>query len=256
MRKRGQRQKATRTWLSDDHCYRILWRREVHGIHVPARFQPTFRVLIPYSDGTLRESWDFVNRQRRLIKTLEAAIEECERHRRLWARACEATCGRAIKELFGGKLPFGLPLWARKKLDRRLYAILIDNRPMKYRDDEEDESCTVSLPQSSDAPGPGGPFSSAPTEATSETATPALPAEGKAESTTRRTRRGRSNDTSKSDASTVPRAEAAARARKTPAAKHTGKASKRTAKRKTSTTASSASGVKRSKGSRKKKSKL
>ena len=158
MRKRGQRQKATRTWLSDDHCYRILWRREVHGIHVPARFQPTFRVLIPYSDGTLRESWDFVNRQRRLIKTLEAAIEECERHRRLWARACEATCGRAIKELFGGKLPFGLPLWARKKLDRRLYAILIDNRPMKYRDDEEDESCTVSLPQSSDAPGPGGPM--------------------------------------------------------------------------------------------------
>jgi hypothetical protein len=34
-----------------------------------------------------------------------------------------------LKELFGGKLPLGLPLWARKKLDRRLYAILIDSRP-------------------------------------------------------------------------------------------------------------------------------
>ena len=157
VRKRGQRQKATRTWLSDDHCYRILWRREVHGVRVPARFQATAIVLIPYSDGTLRQSWDFVNRHRRLLKTLKAAEEECEKHKHLWARACEATSLRAIKELFGGKLPLGLPLWVRKKLDRRLYAILIDNRPMKYRDDEEDESCTVSLPQSSDAPGPGGP---------------------------------------------------------------------------------------------------
>lgn len=44
-----------------------------------------------------------------------------------------------------------------KKLDRRLYAILIDNRPMKHRNDEEDEPRTESLPQSSDTPGPGGP---------------------------------------------------------------------------------------------------
>ena len=39
-------------------------------------------------------------------------------------------------------------------MDRRLYAILTDNRPMKYRDDEEDESCTESSQQASDAPAP------------------------------------------------------------------------------------------------------
>ena len=255
-RKRGQDKRVRRTWYSGEG-YRIIWRKEVHGVCVPARFQACVRTLIPYNDGELRQMWDFVNHKRRLIKTLKAAIEECERHQRQWAQACEAGGVRALRELFGGKLPTGLPLWARKKMDRRLYAILTDNRPsVKYRDDEEDEPCTESSQPASDAPGPGGPFSSAPTEATSETATPALPAEGKAESTTRRTRRGRSNDTSESDASTVPRAEAAAKAQKKPAAKHTGKASRRTAKRKTSTTGSSASGAKRSKGSRKTKAKL
>ena len=258
-KKRGQNQKVRRTWFSEDG-YRIVWRKEVYGVRVPARFQATVRALVPYSDGQLRPMWDFVNRNRRLIKTLKASQEECEKHKRLWARACEATGVRALKELFGGKLPTGLPLWARKKMDRRLYAILTDNRPMKYRDDEEDESCTESSQPASDAPGPGGPIktsdsSASPTEATSETDTPALPAEGKAESTTRRTRRARSKDTSTSDASTAPRAEEAAKARKKPAAKRTGKASKRTAKRKTSTTGSSAFAKPRSRDSRKKKSK-
>ena len=157
-KKRGQSQKVRRTWFSEEH-YRITWRKEVCGVRIPARFQACVRVLVPYSDGPLRPMWDFVNRNRRLIKTLKAAEEECERHKRLWERACQATGIRALKELFGGKLPLGLPLWARKKLDRRLYAILIDNRPMmKNRDDEEDESCTESSPQSSDAPGPGGPI--------------------------------------------------------------------------------------------------
>ena len=69
--------------------------------------------------------WDFVNFRRRLMKTLNAAQEECEKHRHLWTKACEATNLRALKELFGGKLPLGMPLWARKKMDRRLYAIPI-----------------------------------------------------------------------------------------------------------------------------------
>ena len=259
-RKRGQDKKVRRTWFSEEG-YRIVWRKEVHGVCVPARFQACVRTLIPYSGGELRQMWDFVNHKRRLVKTLAAAQEECEKHRRFWMKACEAGGVRALRELFGGKLPTGLPLWARKKMDRRLYAILTDNRPMKYRDDdEEDESCTESSQPASDASGPGGPIktsdsSASPTEATSETDTPALPAEGKAESTTRRTRRARSKDTNTSDASTVPRAEEAAKARKKPAAKRTGKASRSTAKRKTSTTDSSASGAKRSKGSRRMKSK-
>jgi hypothetical protein len=136
-------------------------------------------------------------------------------------------------------------------MDRRLYAILTDNRPMKYRDDEEDESCTESSQPASDASGPGGPLKTSdsfvsPTEVIVETATPASPAEGKAKVTTRRHRRDRSKDTNTSDALTAPRAEEAAKARKKPAAKRTGKASKRTAKRKTSTTDSSVSGAKRS----------
>jgi putative FmdB family regulatory protein len=159
-KKRGQNQKVRRTWFSEEG-YRIVWRKEVRGVRVPARFQACVRVLVPYSDGQLRIMWDFVNRARRLIKTLKAAEQECERHKNLWDRACEATGIRALRELFGDKLPFGLPLWARKTLDRRLYAILIDTRPMmKNRDDEEAEPCTESLPPASDAPSPGGPISS------------------------------------------------------------------------------------------------
>ena len=122
-KKRGQSQKVRRTWFSDEG-YRIVWRKEVYGVRVPARFQACVRTLVPYSDGQLRPMWDFVNHNRRLIKTLKAAEEECEKHKRLWTKACEATGIRALKELFGGKLPSGLPLWARKKMDRRLYAIV------------------------------------------------------------------------------------------------------------------------------------
>jgi len=258
-KKRGQSQKVRRTWFSDEG-YRITWRKEVFGVRVPARFQACVRTLVPYSDGQLRPLWDFVNHNRRLIKTLKAAEEECERHKRLWTKATEATGIRALKELFGGKLPLGLPLWVRKKLDRRLYAILIDNRPAKQRD-EEDESCAESLSPASDAPGLGGPTktsdsSALPTEATAETATPASSAEGKDGSTTRRTRRARLKDTATSDASTAPGAKAAGKARKKPAGKRTRKSSKRTAKRKPSTTGSPDYGAKRSKGSRKTKSLL
>ncbi len=256
-RKRGQDKKVRRTWFSEEG-YRIVWRKEVHGVRVPARFQACVRTLIPYSGGELRQMWDFVNHKRRLIKTLAAAQEECEKHQRFWTKACEAGGVRALRELFGGKLPTGLPLWARKKMDRRLYAILIDNRPMKYRDDEEDESCTESSQPASNAPGPGGPIktsdsSASPTEATLETATPASSAKGRAESTTRRTRRARSKDTSTSDASTARPAEEAARARKKPVARRTGKRSKRTAKREMNTTGSSASAKPRSHGSQRTK---
>ncbi len=254
-KKRGQSQKARRTWFSDEG-YRITWCKEVCGVRVPARFQACVRVLVPYSDGQLRPMWDFVNRNRCLMKTLKAAEDECEKHKRLWERACEARGIRALKELFGGKLPLGLPLWVRKKLDRRLYAILIDNRPMtKHRDDEEDESCTESLPQSSDAPGPGGPIKTTdssvlPTEALSAIRTPTLPAEGKEPSTTRTTRRARSKATNTVEPSAARSAEAAAKGRDKPAARR----SKPTSRRKPSMTGSPASDARPPKGSRKLKS--
>ncbi len=88
-KKRGQNQKVRRTWFSEDG-YRIVWRKEVYGVRVPPRFQACVRVLVPYSDGQLRPMWDFVNRNHRLIKTLKAAQEECEKHKRLWTKAIEA----------------------------------------------------------------------------------------------------------------------------------------------------------------------
>ena len=74
--------------------------------------------------------------------------------------------------------------------------ILTDKRPVKYRDDEEDESCSESSRPASDASGPGGPIKTRtllprPRKTISETATPASPAKGRAESTTRRTLRAR-----------------------------------------------------------------
>ena len=254
-KKRGQSQKVRRMWLSEEG-YRITWRKEVFGVRVPARFQACVRIVIPYSGGELRLMWDFVNHRRRLIKTLQAAKEECEKHQSLWTRACAAAGVRALKELFRDKLPTGLPVWAKKKVDRRLYAILTDNRPMKYRDDEEDEPDTESLSPPSDASGPGGPIktsdpSALPTEPARESDTPALPVEGKEASTTRRTRL---KDTETSDASDGTSAKGAGKGRKKPAAKRTKTASKRTAKRKTNAT-EPASAAKRPKGSRKTKSK-
>ena len=102
-KQRGQSQKARRTWLSEDG-YRITWRKEIYGVRVPARFQACVRMLVPYSNGELRPMWDFVDRSRRLTKTLKAAIEECERHQRLWMKVCQATGTRALKELFEGVL--------------------------------------------------------------------------------------------------------------------------------------------------------
>jgi hypothetical protein len=207
---------------------------------------------------TLQLMWDFVDRNRRLMKTMKAAQEECEKHNRVWAKACKATGVRALKELFGGKLPLGLPLWARKRLDRRLYAILTDNRPAKKRD-VEDESCTESISPSSDAPGPGGPIktsdsSASPREASADGLTPASPAEGKGRSTILQPRRVRSKATGMSDTSTAPSAVGAAKARKKPAARRTKRASKRAAKRKLNTSASFASVKLCSRGSRKVKS--
>ena len=86
-KRRGQSHKVRRTWFSKEG-YRIVWRKEVYGVRVPARFQACVRTVIPFSDGTLKQMWDFVNRDRRLIKTLRAAQDECEKHERLWTKLC------------------------------------------------------------------------------------------------------------------------------------------------------------------------
>ena len=76
-KKRGQNHKVRRTWFSEEG-YRIVWRKQVYGVRVPARFQACIRTQVPYSDGELRQMWDFVS-NRRLIKTLKAAERRCSR---------------------------------------------------------------------------------------------------------------------------------------------------------------------------------
>jgi hypothetical protein len=118
-------------WLSVEG-YRIVWRKEVCGIPVPARFQATVRIMLPES----KQMWDFT--ERRLFKTLAKAQESCERHHRLWLQACDATGVRSLLKIFG-KLPFGIPLWVRKKLNRTVYEILSQPRSAKYLEEEERE---------------------------------------------------------------------------------------------------------------------
>ena len=252
---RGQNQKVRRTWLCEEG-YRIVWRKEVCGVRVPVRFQATVRTIVPnYGgiEGQSFEMWDFTDPAHRLFKIRSKAEESCERHRRLWSKACEATGSRQLVEIFG-KLPISFPAWVRKRLNRKVYELLTRPRKAKYQEDEE----CPETPSSDGAPSPADPSrtsdsSASPTEAVSGIPIPASPAEGKEWSTTRKTRRARSKATSTDEPSVAPRAEAAAKGRKKPVAKRTAKRSKSSAGRKLCTTSSPDSAGKHSRSSRKRK---
>lgn len=226
-RLRGQNQKVRRTWLSEDG-YRIVWRKEVYGVQVPARFQACVRTILP--NGW--QMWDFVNHDRRLMKTAKAAQEECEKHKRLWTKVCEATGIRQLRELFGGKLPLGVPLGVTKKINRKLCAVLMDDRPAKCRDDEDEPS---------ENPGdqPEASETSLTSDAGSDAAkvVPALPAAGADRATIRKPRRTRLKDTRAPDECGTPSAKAPAKGRKK-------RSCKRTATSVTSTNGSSGSAKK------------
>jgi len=257
-RLRGQNQKVRRTWLSEEG-YRIVWRKEVCGVRVPARFQATVRTIIPNyggSEGQAFAMWDFTDPTHRLFKTRGKAEESCKRHKRLWTKACEATGIRQLTELFG-KLPNAYPAWIRKKLNHKVYELLTRPRKAKYQEEEE----CPETPSSDGAPSPADPTrtsdsSASLTDAASEIPIPASSAERKERSTTPRTRHARSKAASTDEPFAAPPAAAAARGRKRPAAKRAAKRSKPTAGRKLSTTSSPGSAGKRSRSSRKKKSSL
>jgi hypothetical protein len=119
-KRRGQKQSSCKTWTSEDQ-YRIVWRKEVAGVSVPPRYQATVRTVIPNYGNTGRpfEMWEFTE-SRRQFKTLKAAKDSCEAHRKLWDKACQATGERGLKELFG-RIPFGFPVWAKAQLPRKVY---------------------------------------------------------------------------------------------------------------------------------------
>ncbi len=136
-KKRGQNQKVSKYWFCEEG-YRIVWRTEICGVKVPARFHACVRAVVPCYGGRECEPfemWDCVSNKPRLYKTLKAAEEDCERHRRKWAEACEATGVRGLTEIFG-RLPTTIPLWAKKKLPRKVYDILTRPRSANHVEDE------------------------------------------------------------------------------------------------------------------------
>lgn len=149
-KKRGISQKVKKIWLSREG-YRIVWRREVYGVSVPAAYQVCVRTIVPgnFPDGKTI-MWDFVNRNRRLHKTMKAAVAECENHFRLWSKAIECTGIRALCELMGF-YPSCVPQWFAGKLNRRVLTTILDTTPhRKGHEDEEEES----EPASKSAPEP------------------------------------------------------------------------------------------------------
>ncbi len=128
-KKRGLSQKTRRLWLSESG-YRIVWRREISGVEVPARFQATVRLLIGE-----REMWDHVSR-RRLFKTIKPAQEACEAHEKQWGKACAVTGLRQLIEIFG-RIPLGLPKWCRSKMPRKFQTIILEPRKRTIEEDDD-----------------------------------------------------------------------------------------------------------------------
>lgn len=140
-KKRGINQKTRRLWLSAEG-YRIVWRKEVYGVSVRPGFQACVQTIVPGNfEGGSTEMWDFVNREKRLHKTMKAAVTECEQHQQLWNQATECTGVRAIQELLGHR-PTGVPKWALMKLDRRVSMILMDTQIGHRIEIEEEEPGT------------------------------------------------------------------------------------------------------------------
>lgn len=144
-KKRGVNQKVFCLWLTPEG-YRLIWRREFWGVSVPPRFQACVRTHQPGNfEGGYTKIWDFVNHKKPLFKTVKAAIAECERHKRIWSKACQCPGVRALRALFDGRLPNNLPIWVRNKLDRGLLRIITDITP--HRGAEEEEETDQPLPE-------------------------------------------------------------------------------------------------------------
>jgi len=261
-RKRGQNKKVQRTWFSDED-YRIFWRREVYGVAMLPRFMATVRVVVPNfgQDLTMPDTdkpksfvmWDFVDPAHHVFKTLKAATEACEKHKRLWVKVCTATGIRGVIDIFG-KVPGAVPLWVRKDLPRKVYEVL--TRPPNLIEDEE---C---IPTECSESSPSDPIVTLPTSFTSSPCSeepmanihvsPVLDMVGPTTPTTRPTRlKAAATD----EPSPVQPVKAAAKAPKKPAAKPTKKPSPASKRKPVSTKGSSKPAKKPSTSSRKSKSK-
>jgi hypothetical protein len=273
-KRRGQSAKTQRTWFSEEG-YRVYWRKERYGVALTPAYMACVRVTVPNFGQDLHSVpeaerqtaktavvWDFVDHKHHLHKKMKTAQEACEKHKRLWTKACEATGIRGLVEIFG-KLPTAYPVWARKKLPRKVLEVLTRPPNLVFDDDEEVEACPTPEPTlpAGGEPSRSDPINISPTLFKSTAAdnpqesTPVSPAEGVEPSTTRKTRRARSKETEAVEPSPAPPAEAAAKAPKKPAAKPTKTQSRGSTRKPTTTKRSSKSAKKPSPASRKSKSK-
>lgn len=81
--------------------------------------------------------WDFVDHGKHLYKTMKAAQAACDRHHSLWTKAVECTGIRAFYEIFDGKDSYGVPKWAAKKMNGRIFKALMEVTPRKVAEQEE-----------------------------------------------------------------------------------------------------------------------
>jgi len=257
-KKRGVTKKVYRLWLSAEN-YRVVWRREVFGVCVPARFQACVRVMIPNYAGKedSRETvqmWDFLFKPK-LYKTLKAAQDDCERHCRLWSQACEATGARSLIEIFG-KLPNAIPTWVRKRMNRKALAILLARRARKYADEEDECETSQSDPTPILAPSDAYTSSGSVTNGSQKTQTsgPASSAADGVGTTIQQPRRVQSKATKCVTPSVASPAKEPAAVPAKQSRKHTKRQSSGGGKKRTPTTRSSKSAKKPSANSRKKKS--
>ena len=157
---KGQSRKRHKEWRDETKTYRIVWTNEVRGVRVPAHYFALIQTILPDE----RRMWDFVGR-RGSYKTGKKAMKACDEHQRMWTRALEATGVRKFRDSFP-RLPFGIPVWVKPKINRTFYAILMDTTAGKrdYEDDECDPSdltkiCETSPSVTRTATAPIGPVS-------------------------------------------------------------------------------------------------
>jgi hypothetical protein len=295
-KKRGQSAKTYRTWLADDD-YRIVWRKEAFGVEMTPAYMACVKVMVPnvgqdwYTTPELERGkpksavmWDFVDPARHLQKKLKTAQETCEKHKRLWTKACDTTGIRGIIELFG-KVPSAVPLWVKSKLPKKVLEVLTRPPHLFYEDEEECQAPTLpDGPETSQS----DPIAISPTlfqntNTSPSESGPVSPAEAEDGTTTRKTRKTRKTHRARSKGtevetpspappaeapakapakgagqhlldSTAPPAEAPAKGRKPRVSKPTGKPSKGSKRKPTTTKGSRKSAKNSAKGSRKSKS--
>ncbi len=268
-KKRGQNAKVQRTWFSEEG-YRIFWRKEAFGVEMTPAYMACVKVMVPnvgqdwYTTPELERGkpksaimWDFVDPAHHLQKKLKTAQETCEKHKRLWTKACATTGIRGIIELFG-KVPSAVPVWVKSKLPKKVLEVLTRPPHLSYDDEDEEECPPPTLPAGSE-PSQTDPIAISPTlfqnTSTSPSESgPVSPAEAGDGTTTQKTRRARLSSTKAVEPSPAPPAKEPAKARKPRVPKPTEKPSKGSKRKPTTTKRSSKSAKTCSKGSRKSKS--